>query len=65
VSLARIEMERVAIAQRTRTRIALLLPHAQDDNKKEEVQVPVENNPQYYPGITAKPLFVSVCCCFS
>ncbi len=46
VSLARIEMERVAITKRTRTRIVLLLPHAQDENKEEEV--PVENNPQHY-----------------
>ncbi len=37
VSLARIGMERVAVAQRTRIRIALLLTHAQDDNKGEEV----------------------------
>ena len=49
VSLARIEMERVAVAQRTRTRIALLLTHAQDDKEEE---VPVAKNPQHYacPG---------------
>ena len=37
VSLARIEMERIAVAQRTRTRIALLLPHAQDNHEEAEV----------------------------
>ena len=37
VSLHRIEMERIALAQRTRTRIALLLPHDQDNHEVAEV----------------------------
>ena len=50
VSLARIEMERITIAQCTRTRIALLLPHAQNHNKEEEVAG--EINSQHYYGPT-------------
>ena len=53
VSLTRIEMERVAVAQRTRTRIALLLTHAQDDKAEE---VPVAKNPQHY--------YCQTTCCF-
>ncbi len=44
MSLARIERERVAIAQRTRTRIALLLQHAQDNHLEDEVEVAVQKN---------------------
>jgi hypothetical protein len=50
VSLARIEMERIAVAQRTRTRIALLLPHAQDNH--EEAKVAGEKNSQHYYCLT-------------
>ncbi len=50
VSLARIEMERVAVAQCTRTRIALLLPHAQDNNNEEGVAG--DKNSQHYYCLT-------------
>jgi hypothetical protein len=39
VSQARIEMERVAIARRTRTRIGQLLAHAAENNEEDEVAV--------------------------
>jgi hypothetical protein len=39
VSLARIEAERVATAQRTRTRIAQLMKHEEDNNDEDEVAV--------------------------
>ena len=37
VSLARIEEERVAAAQRTRTRIAQLMKHDEENNDEDEV----------------------------
>ncbi len=40
VSLARIETERVAVAQRTRTRIAQLLAHDEDNNDEDELAGP-------------------------
>ena len=39
VSLARIEVERVAAAQRTRTRIAQLMKHEEENNDEDEVAV--------------------------